>query len=320
MLCAVSCNCRLFATHISSSNSKRTSPAFAPPCCIVRPAHTCRRSLPPLRYAQANRRPVHLAQAQPDHAAVAEEAVAAAAKVTLKYFRSLVDVETKPDTSPVTAADREAEEAIIAVLKQHCPDYGILGEESGYDWPGEAGQAEYLWVIDPIDGTKSFITGKPLWGTLLALLHKGEPILGIIDQPYTKERWVGMKGRPTTFNGEEVHAKDTKELEAAYLYATSPHMFEIEDQFSEAWDRLRGKVRLPLYGADCYAYGLLASGHADLVAECDMKPYDYLAHVPIVQGAGGVVTDWQGGALKWQMLPSGAWVDKSMPGDSHSFS
>ena len=104
--------------------------------------------------------------------------------------------------------------------------------------------------------------------------------------------------------GEEVHAKETKQLEAAYLYATSPHMFEVEEGFSEAWERLRGKVRIPLYGCDCYAYGLLASGHTDLVAECDMKPYDYMAHVPIVQGAGGVITDWQVRRLSHLLIPA----------------
>ena len=161
----------------------------------------------------------------------------------------------------------------------------------------EGSDPDWTWVLDPIDGTKSFITGKPLFGVLVSLLYKGVPVLGIIDQPVLRERWVGVQGRKTTLNGSELAARDCGELSEAYLYATTPHMFE--GWTAPAFDALRGRVRVPLYGCDCYAYGLLAAGHCDLVVEATMMPYDYMALVPVIQGAGGVITDWQGGQLRW---------------------
>ena len=153
-------------------------------------------------------------------------------------------------------------------------------------------------MVDPIDGTKSFITGKPLWGTLLALLYRGEPVLGLIDHPVLRERWLGVKGSRTTFNGEETSTRSCGgKLKAAYLYATTPDMFAA-GEIEEAWVRVRDAVRIPLYGCDCYAYGLLALGHADLVVEADLGPYDYLAIAPVVAGAGGKMTDWKGGELR----------------------
>jgi len=139
--------------------------------------------------------------------------------------------------------------------------------------------------------------GKPLWGTLIALLHRGTPVLGIIDQPVTRERWVGAAGRATTLNGRPATTRPCPHLAAAYLYATTPHMFA-PGRVEDAWVRVRDRARVPLYGCDCYAYGLLSSGHADLVVEADLGPYDYMALAPIVAGAGGVMSDWGGRPLR----------------------
>jgi len=155
--------------------------------------------------------------------------------------------------------------------------------------------AKYVWVLDPIDGTKSFITGKPLFGTLIGLLHEGAAVLGLIDQPVLGERWLGARGRPTTLNGRPVHVRPCGELGRAALYATSPHMFEGADK--QAFARVRDAVKLPLYGADCYAYGLLACGFADLVVEASLAAYDYCGVVAVIEGAGGVITDWTGAPL-----------------------
>ena len=215
----------------------------------------------------------------------------AAAKVVMWYFRSPLTVESKPDKSPITAADREAEAAMRALIEDAYPAHGIIGEEIEDRLAG----AEYVWVLDPIDGTQSFVTGKPLFGTLIALMRNGEPILGVMDMPAIGERWVGVGGRETTFNGEPVHVRACKDLAQTWLYATSPHMFG--DENFPAFERLRQKTWRAVYGAECMAYGLLANGTIDLVCEGTMKLYDYAALVPIVEGAGGVITDWRGQAL-----------------------
>lgn len=153
-------------------------------------------------------------------------------------------------------------------------------------------------MFDPIDGTKAFITGKPSWGTLIALLHKGTPVLGIIDQPVTKERWIGVQGRQSLLNGEPIKARACSDLSQAYMYSTTPLMFAGASE--SAYVRLRDRVLSPQFGADCYAYALLATGFVDLVAEADLKPWDYMAMVPIVEGAGGVITDWNDRKLVWK--------------------
>ncbi len=208
-----------------------------------------------------------------------------------RYFRSGIAIADKDDASPVTAADREAEAAIRAVLEAECPDHGSLGEEHG----AHNLTAEYVWVLDPIDGTKAFVTGKPLFGTLIAMCQNGAPVLGIIDQPILKERWIGAAGYPTTYNGVEVSSRACENIEDAWLYATSPAMFKGEQEVQ--FNRLAGKVKFPLYGGDCYAYGLLASGFTDIVCEASMQPYDYCALVPVVEGAGGKMSDWAGDPL-----------------------
>lgn len=154
-----------------------------------------------------------------------------------------------------------------------------------------------MWVFDPIDGTKAFITGKPSWGTLIALLHKGKPVLGIIDQPITKERWIGVEGKHTVLNGKSVTTRNRNSVEKAYMYTTTPDMFSGASE--SAYNRLRKRVLSTSFGADCYGYGLLAAGFVDIVAEADLKPWDYMAMVPIIEGAGGVITDFNDKPLRW---------------------
>jgi len=218
----------------------------------------------------------------------------AAAQVIRPYFRSQLEIVGKDDASPVTIADREAEAAMRVLIGKAFPAHGILGEEHG----AERTDAEYVWVLDPIDGTKAFISGFPLFGTLIALLHRGKPLLGIIDQPILRERWVGVAGRPSTFLGKPAHTRRCAGVGEATLYSTSPDMFQGPD--AARYASLRKQVKLPRYGGDCYAYGQLANGHIDIVVEAQLKPYDYLAMVPIIEGAGGVFTDWQGKPLGLQ--------------------
>ncbi len=226
-----------------------------------------------------------------DFAALAERMADAARPIIKNYFRSDTDIIDKADATPVTAADREAEAAIRGIIEKECPDHGIFGEEFGR----VRDDAKYVWVLDPIDGTKAFATGKPLFGTLIALTRNGMPIVGVIDQPILEERWVGAEGQSSTLNGTAVSVRPCAAVPDAWMYTTTPYMFEGEDV--DAFKRLAEQVKHPLFGADCYAYGLLAAGMCDLVCEADLKPYDYCALVPIIEGAGGVITDWQGQAL-----------------------
>jgi inositol-phosphate phosphatase/L-galactose 1-phosphate phosphatase/histidinol-phosphatase len=191
----------------------------------------------------------------------------------------------------VTAADRAAEKEMRSLIEARFPEHGIIGEEFGR----VRENAELVWVLDPIDGTKSFISGVPLFGTLIALTRGGRPILGIIDQPISHERWVGVAGRSTTLNGAVVHCRACAVLAAATLFATTPDMFKDDD--AAAFARVSSAVKLTRFGADCYAYGLLAAGFIDLVLEASLKPYDFCAVVPIVEGAGGIATDWRGAGL-----------------------
>ncbi|KAJ0962563.1 hypothetical protein J5N97_027685 [Dioscorea zingiberensis] len=223
----------------------------------------------------------------------------AAGEVIRKYFRQPFDIIDKPDLSPVTIADRDAEESMVSILLENFPSHAIFGEENGWRCQGKS--ADFVWVLDPIDGTKSFITGKPLFGTLIALLYKGKPIVGIIDQPVLRERWIGADGRCTTLNGREVSTRSCSKLSEAYLYTTSPHLFS--GIAEEAFVRVRKKVKVPLYGCDCYAYALLASGFVDLVIESGLKPYDFLSLIPVIEGAGGTITDWNGHKLHWEPSP-----------------
>jgi inositol-phosphate phosphatase/L-galactose 1-phosphate phosphatase/histidinol-phosphatase len=215
-----------------------------------------------------------------------------AGEVQRRYFRTPVSVETKADSSPVTIADREAEARMRELIEAAFPEHGILGEEHG---PVRT-DAEFVWVLDPIDGTKSFITGRPLFGTLIALAHHGRPVLGLIDQSILQERWVGLDGAGAVWNGRPIAVRPCPQLGDAVLFATSPAMFGTAPE-ARAFARLQATVRLPMFGGDCYAYGLLAMGFADLVVEASLQPYDFMALAPVIEGAGGRITDWKGQRL-----------------------
>ena len=204
-------------------------------------------------------------------------------RIVRHHFRSPLEIITKADDSPVTIADREAEKELRRMVALAYPQHGLIGEE----FPAERRDADYVWVFDPIDGTKSFITGRPLFGTLIALLHRGRPILGIIDHPALGERWIGAAGRPSSFNGAPARVRPCAALAKAVLAASSPHMFGTE-KATAAFERVRAKAGLTMYGADCYAYGLLASGFHDLVVEANNGIHDFLALVPVIEGAGGI--------------------------------
>lgn len=233
----------------------------------------------------------------PDYAAFLPAALAAAdaAGAAIRpWFRATLDAERKDDDSPVTRADRDAEAAIRAVLARHHPLHGILGEEAGIERQG----ASLRWVLDPIDGTRAFITGRPVFGTLIALLDEDRPVLGIIDQPVTGERWIGLSGAPTRFAGPFGGRAGTRRgigLGAAELSATSPEM--LGDALGR-WRRLSAAVGRVSWGGDCYAYGLLALGLTDIVAERDLKIWDWAALAPVIEGAGGRMVDWQGQPLR----------------------
>ena len=203
--------------------------------------------------------------------------------------------ELKDDDSPVTAADRAAETAMRRILAERCPGHAILGEEGGEDGPG----ARLRWVLDPIDGTRAFLTGRPSFGTLVALMDGPVPLLGLIDQPVTGERWLGVAGQPTRFTGPWAGAAGCRPcatLAEAELSCTSPAIFTPGQM--PCWERPAAAARRVTWGGDCYAYGLLALGQIDVVAEASMKLWDWAALVPVIEGAGGRITDWRGDPLR----------------------
>jgi myo-inositol-1(or 4)-monophosphatase len=204
-------------------------------------------------------------------------------------------VEAKGDASPVTEADRAAERAIRALLAADLPGHGVIGEEYGETNP----DAEWVWVLDPIDGTRAFVTGRPLFGTLIGLLHRGVPVLGVIDQPATGERWVGVAGQPTSFRssfGGTPRCRPCARLAEAELSCTSPDMFDAAT--APRFAAVKNAARRTTWGGDCYAYGLLALGLVDAVVDATMKPWDWAALVPVIEGAGGTCTDWSGRPLR----------------------
>lgn len=208
-----------------------------------------------------------------------------------RYFRARLDVIRKGDESPVTRADREAEAAIRQLLAREVPEHGIIGEEHG----NERTDADYVWVLDPLDGTRAFVVGKPTFGTLIALAHKGSPVLGLIDMPVLDERWTGAQGHATTFNGDPAQTRACAHLAHAWINTTSPEMFK-GSQLA-GFERVRAASAGCNYGGDCYGYGLVASGCLDLTIEAGMQPYDFMALVPVIEGAGGRITDWSGAPL-----------------------
>ena len=207
-----------------------------------------------------------------------------------QYYRRKLDIIDKADESPVTKADRECEAAMRAVIAKTFPDHGIFGEEFG----AERADAEYVWVLDPLDGTRAFITGRPLFGTLIALTRRDTPILGVIDMPILGDQWLGAIGMATTLNGEPVRARSCAALADAYFSTALPQMFR---DHPKVYDALQAGAKSATFGGDCYQYGMVATGFIDLVVERGLGIYDYLSLVPIIEGAGGAITDWQGQAL-----------------------
>lgn len=207
------------------------------------------------------------------------------------YFRAEFGLEMKADATPVTLADRAAEAVIRAILEVERPADGIVGEEYGSIREGAA----RVWVLDPIDGTRSFVGGRPIFGTLIALVEDGVPILGVIDQPVSGERWIGAAGQPTLFNGNLASTRRCASLADALQATTSPAAFTPE-QYGK-FERLIPATRDTLYGGDCYNYGLVAIGQIDLVVEAGLKLHDFAALAPVIEGAGGVMRDWQGRLL-----------------------
>ena len=229
-----------------------------------------------------------------DDLRLAERLADAAGAAIRPFFRAAYQSETKADSSPVTEADRAAEAAIRAVLEKERPRDGIIGEEYG----ATRGDAGRRWVIDPIDGTRSFMTGRPIFGTLIALIEDEAPIIGIIDQPILHERWVGVRGRPTLFNGEVARTRSCGLLASAHLGTTSPYLFDSATR--PGFERLAAAAGNLVLGGDCYSYGLVALGQLDLVVEAGLKLYDFAALVPVVEGAGGIVCDWSGNPVSAQ--------------------
>lgn len=229
-----------------------------------------------------------------DFAAFIEKLATASGETILPFFRTSLGVENKKagrDFDPVTEADRAAEAAMRRLISQNFPQHGIVGEEFG----DERADAEYVWVLDPIDGTKAFIGGFPVWGTLIALLHHGEPAFGMMHQPFIRERFTGDNGaaRYRGPTGErKLSVRRCASLAEATLYTTTPLV--MDEPQRALFTRVETEVRLSRYGGDCYAYCMLATGHVDLVIEAGLKSYDIAALVPIVRGAGGIVTTWDG--------------------------
>lgn len=229
-----------------------------------------------------------------------------AAPITTAGFRQPLIVENKlagmavPDNSaatrfdPVTAADRDAENAIRDCLQKLAPEVGFMGEETGT----QQGESGLMWVVDPIDGTRAYISGMPLWGTLIALFDGQEVVFGMLDQPVMGERFVGQAAGTTLLcndTTQQLRTRDTAVLSDAILYCTTTEMF-VEANQRAAFERVGAQVAMTRFGGDCYAYAMLAAGHIDIVIECDLQPYDIQALIPVVRGAGGQLTNWQGGS------------------------
>ena len=229
-----------------------------------------------------------------DFTAFIDALATASGETVLPYFRTMLSIENKNtggDLDPVTEADRSAEAVMRRMIKDSFPQHGIVGEEFG----AEREDAEYVWVLDPIDGTKSFIAGFPIWGTLIALTHRGVPVYGMMHQPFIGERFSGDNGAARYHGpsgGRKLSVRRCASLAEATLFTTSPRLMKDHDR--AAFGRVENDVRLSRYGGDCYAYCMLAAGHLDLIIETELKPYDVAALVPIVTGAGGVMTTWEG--------------------------
>jgi histidinol-phosphatase len=229
-----------------------------------------------------------------DFASFVDRLATAAGETILPFFRTALAVENKQTGGfdPVTAADRAAEQAMRAMIRKAFPDHGIIGEEYG----AERTDAEYVWVLDPIDGTKSFIAGMPAWGTLIGLMRFGEPVFGMMHQPFIRERFYG-DGGAAHYRGpagdRELNVRECASPADALLFTTSPLLMNEADRAS--FRKVEKEVKLSRYGGDCYAYCMLAAGQIDLIVETEIKPYDIVPLIPIIVGAGGIVTTWENG-------------------------
>lgn len=220
-----------------------------------------------------------------------------ASEISKKYYRIANGEIAKEDDSPVTIADREIEEKIRELIFKKYPTHGIIGEEYG----NHQEHQDYTWIIDPIDGTSSFIVGRPIFGNLISLTFKQNVILGIINQPINNERWLGIEGQGSWFNGNRIKTRNCQKIDDAVLSSSSPYFFKKENKiiFEEICKYTKyQKIGGVVYGGDCYAYGCLASGFVDLIIEPELKIYDFASHIPIIKNAGGVITDWSGNDLK----------------------
>jgi myo-inositol-1(or 4)-monophosphatase len=233
-----------------------------------------------------------------DFAAFVDELATVSGEAILPFFRTSLGVDDKSGGArfdPVTAADRAGEMAMRTLIRSTFPHHGIVGEEFGSERPG----AEYVWVLDPIDGTKSFISGMPAWGTLIALTRFGEPVYGMMHQPFIGERFAG-DGAAAHYRGpagrRDLRVRSCASLGEALLHTTSPLLMNDADR--AAFQRVEANARLSRYGGDCYAYCMLAAGHVDIVIETELKPHDVIPLIPIIAGAGGILTTWEGGAAE----------------------
>ena len=207
--------------------------------------------------------------------------------IALNYFRTNLAVDDKEDRTPVTQADKEIEEKLREMIHKKFPSHGIIGEEFG----AENTNAEFVWVLDPIDGTKAFVCGIPLFGTIIGLTHNGVPKVGLVEQAYTKERWLGIADQFCRLNNKSVHVAPPRILEAARCYAFVPD--KTDPNLQKGHEALRDKAKITRYYGDCYGYALLASGFIDLVIEQQLNVYDVIGLIPLIQGAGGWASDWQ---------------------------
>jgi len=202
------------------------------------------------------------------------------------------EVAVKSDATPVTPIDQEVERALRAAINQQYPEHGIVGEE--YD--DLESDSDYVWILDPIDGTMAFVAGLPTFSTLIALTWRGTPILGIMDSPFTMERWIGVDGLGSRLNGKTIQSRPCQSMDNAFSHTSSPLYFESQDDIA-AYDRIKNTVPFLIFGGGCHAFGRVADGYIDVAFETAHDIHDYLALVPIISNAGGVISDWQGNPL-----------------------
>lgn len=240
----------------------------------------------------------------------AERMAHIASETAMLFFRGRLGVDFKADQSPVTQADKAVEAAVRAYLLDHFPDHGVFGEEEGKS----DGDHRHLWVIDPIDGTRSFLSGHPLFGFLLAHLVDGTPELGLIAMPALGEVFLAGRGGRAFLNGTPIQSSDVTRLEDAILYVNEGD--KLHRDHPSLFDRLMQSGQTRRFAYDCYPHALLAAGHVDAVIDYDLQPYDFLALAPVIEAAGGIMTDWQGRAL--HLGSSGAVVSAATPALHHA--